>query len=54
MREMLLQLQGILNEFPEYVIIGGVAATLLGAPRTTVDVDSVHLPESVLLPISRR
>lgn len=43
MQEMLLQLQEILNEFPEHVIIGGIAATLLGAPRTTVDVDVVLL-----------
>ncbi len=41
MQEMLPQLHHVLNEFPEYVIIGGMAATLLGAPRTTVDVDVV-------------
>ena len=41
MHEMLLQLWKILDEFPEHVVIGGMAATLLGAPRTTVDVDVV-------------
>ena len=41
MRKMLSQLWSILDEYPEYVIIGGMAATLLGAPRTTVDVDVV-------------
>lgn len=41
MREMLSQLWGILDEYPEYVVIGGMAATLLGSPRTTVDVDVV-------------
>lgn len=43
MRDMLLQLQEILKEVPEYVIIGGIAATLLGTPRTTADVDVVLL-----------
>jgi predicted nucleotidyltransferase len=40
---MLLQLQEVLEEFPEYVIIGGIAAALLGVPRTTADVDVVIL-----------
>lgn len=41
MEDMLAHLGKILDELPEYVIIGGMAATLLGAPRTTVDVDVV-------------
>ncbi len=41
MREMLQQLWKVLDEFPEHVIIGGIAATLMGSPRTTADVDIV-------------
>jgi uncharacterized protein YllA (UPF0747 family) len=38
MQEMFLRLRKVLDEFPDsYVVIGGLAATLLGAPRTTVD-----------------
>lgn len=44
MQKMFLHLQKVLDEFPDsYVVIGGLAATLLGAPRTTVDVDVVML-----------
>lgn len=43
MRELFQQLHLVLDEFPEHVIIGGIAATLLGVPRTTVDVDLVIL-----------
>jgi hypothetical protein len=43
MQEMLLHLQEIFDEFPKYVIIGGIAAMLLGTPRTTVDVEVVLL-----------
>lgn len=41
MQEMFLQLRNVLDEFPQHVVIGGIAATLLGAPRTTADVDVV-------------
>ncbi|MFQ6100836.1 MAG: hypothetical protein ACE5OS_06325 [Anaerolineae bacterium] len=41
MREVLQQPGQVLDEFPEHVIIGGIAATLMGAPRTTVDVDVI-------------
>ena len=41
MREMFQQLWKVLDEFPEHVVIGGIAATLMGSPRTTADVDIV-------------
>ncbi len=41
MQDVIRQLQKLLEEFPDYVIIGGIAASLLGAPRTTIDVDIV-------------
>lgn len=43
MREMLQQLWKVLDEFPEHVVIGGIAATLMGSPRTTADVDIVFM-----------
>lgn len=43
MRDMLKQLGNVLDEIPEYVVIGGIAATLMGSPRTTADVDVILL-----------
>ena len=43
MQEMFSHLQEILNEFPEHIIIGGIAASLLGVPRSTADIDLVLL-----------
>lgn len=43
MQEMLERLRRVLDGLPEHVIIGGIAAALRGAPRTTADVDIVLL-----------
>jgi hypothetical protein len=41
-------LQNLLSQFNDWgVIIGGVAASLLGTPRYTVDLDAVFLQESL-------
>lgn len=47
----LLALQNLLQAFDERgVIIGGIAASLLGTPRFTADIDAVFLLEATDLP----